>query len=135
MIRFFTIANLTVFLFCVPAFAQVPDSSGKQGEILGKPICSYLTNRSDQTIIGTIATAAQTVASGDVVKHRQNFKLSSGERRQFCAAGPFYEGRRLELTLRTIIPLFSCKTKIEREIFLDAQPDDNGIKKLSATCH
>lgn len=127
---------LLILLCSMPALAQRPlISAGKEGEILSRPICSWLTNRSDQTIIGTLATASQTIASGDVVKHRDNFRLEAGERRQFCAAGPFYEGQRLELTLRTLIPLFQCKTKIDREIFLDAKEDENGFKKLSATCY
>lgn len=101
---------------------------------MSRPICSWLTNRSQQAIIGTLATAGQRLESGDIAKHRDNFRLEAGARKQFCAAGPFYEGQRLELILRTIIPLFSCKTKIDREIFLDAKPDENGIIKLSATC-
>lgn len=84
--------------------------------------------------MGTLATAPQKLPSGDTAKHRDNFKLPAGERKQFCAAGPFYQGQRLELILRTVIPLFSCKTKIDREIFLDAK-QENGYKKLSATCY
>lgn len=129
---------LTLICLCLatPAMAQMAGTggTGKEGEIISRPICSWLTNRSDQTIIGTLATASQKIASGDVVRHRENFRLGSGERKQFCAAGPFYEGQRLELTLKTLIPLFSCKTKIDQEIFLDAKEDENGFRKLSATC-
>ncbi len=130
--------SLALLLIAAPALAQpapISLTSGKEGEIIKQPICTYLTNRSDQTIMGTISTAAQTIPSGDKVKHRDNFTLKSGERRQFCAAGPFYEGQRLEIMLRTIIPLFTCKTKINQEIFLDAKEDENGFKKLSATCY
>lgn len=84
--------------------------------------------------MGFIATAGQKMASGDIVKHRENFRLEAGERKQICAAGPFYEGQRLELTIRTIMPLFSCKTRIDREIFLDAKKE-RGFNKLSATCY
>ena len=132
----FLLAALLILFPISTALAEkpAPFNSGKEGEIISKPICSWLTNRSGQTIMGFIATASQKVASGDVVKHRDNFRLAAGERRQFCAAGPFHEGRRLELTLRTIIPLFSCKTKIDKEIFLDAKPDESGFVKLTATC-
>ena len=128
--------TVLIVIFVSPAFAQIklPVGTGKEGEILKQPICNWLTNRSDQTIMGFIATASQKVASGDEVKHRENFRLDAGERKQFCAAGPFYEGQRLELTIRTLIPLFSCKTKIDREIFLDAKPEP-GFTKLSATCY
>jgi hypothetical protein len=116
------------------AFAQINLQEGKEGEVLSAPICGKLINRSDQTIMGTLMTAAQLAPSGDMVKHRDNFTLEAGKEREFCAAGPFYEGRRVELTLRTVIPLFSCKTKLDAPIYLDAKEDENGIKKLSATC-
>ena len=135
--RYFFPFALLLIVLATPALAQTrlpPASSGKEGEILEKPICNWLTNRSDQTIMGFIATASQKVASGDVVRHRENFRLEAGERKQICAAGPFYEGRRLELTIRTIMPLFSCKTKIDREIFLDAKHDP-AFTQLSATCY
>ena len=130
----FTVILFLIFVAPVAAQTKLPAGTGKEGEILSKPICSWLTNRSAQTIMGFMATASQKVASGDVVKHRENFRLDAGQRKQFCAAGPFYEGQRLELTIRTIIPLFSCKTKIDREIFLDAKPEP-GFVKLSATCY
>lgn len=107
---------------------------GKDGEVLETPLCGKLINRSDQTIMGFLATMSQRIESGDMVKHRDNFTLQSGQEREFCAAGPFYEGRRLELVLRTIIPLFSCKTQIDQDIYLDAVADPSGFKKLSATC-
>jgi hypothetical protein len=132
MIRIFLLLS---FLIAIPAYAQMP-SREPAGEITSSPICGKLKNRSEQTIMGTMATKSQKIASGDLVAHQENFKLKAGEEREFCAAGPFFEGRRLELTLRTVIPLFSCYTKIDREIFLDAKPDKpGGFKKLSATCY
>lgn len=127
-------ALMLLVLSATSAFAQVP-SRQTAGEIVSKPICTYLVNRSDQTIMGSIATKSQTLADGTVAAHTDNFKLAAGDRRQFCAAGPFFEGQRLELTLRTLIPLFSCYTKIDREIYLDAKPGPGGFKKLSATCY
>lgn len=127
-------ALILLVLSAMPAFAQV-SSRQAAGEIVSQPICTYLVNRSDQTIMGTMATKSQTLADGTVAAHSDNFKLGAGERRQFCAAGPFFEGRRLELTIRTLIPLFSCYTKIDRDIYLDAKPDQGGFKKLSATCY
>ena len=131
MIRFVLIL---ILLSAVPAYAQ-PPSRQQTGEITSRPICGKLINRSDQTIMGTMATKSQRLPGGEMAAHQENFKLLSGEKREFCAAGPFFEGQRLELTLRTLIPLFSCYTKIDRDIFLDAKPDETGFKKLSATCY
>jgi hypothetical protein len=130
--------NRALFIILVflsfPALAQPVAGEGKEGEIIGTPICTDLTNRSAQMIIGTITTASQTIDTGDVVKHRSNFRLDAGAKQKICAAGPFFEGRRVMLVIRTLIPLFECKTTLEKEIFLDATPQDNGTTKLSATC-
>lgn len=131
MIRFLVLLS---FLIAIPAYAQIP-SRQPAGEITTQPMCGKLVNRSAQTIMGTIATKSQKLSSGDMVAHQENFKLLSGEERELCTTGPFFEGRRLELTLRTLIPLFSCYTKIDRTIYLDAKPDETGFKKLSATCY
>lgn len=125
-------------IFPVTAFAQptMPSvTEGMAGEIISEPICTDLINRSDQLIMGTILTAPQTLESGDSVRHRRNFKLEAGTKEQICAAGPFYEGRRIELVIRTLIPLFTCRTTLTQEIYLDATPGEGGMKKLSATCH
>ena len=108
MIRFLVFLS---FFLTIPAYAQMP-SRQAAGEITPQPMCGKLVNRSDQTIMGTIATKSQRLASGDMVAHQENFKLLSGEERELCTTGPFFEGRRLELTLRTLIPLFSCPLKL-----------------------
>lgn len=108
---------------------------GQEGEVTSAPICTFLVNRSNQTIMGVVYTAPQTVPSGQTLRRSQNFRLESHEKKQICATGPFYEGRRLELVIRTLIPLFTCRTTLDREIFLDAEEGEGGIKKLSAACN
>ncbi len=132
-------ALLAFFLIfsALPAFAQpaLPTvTEGMEGEVIAKPICTYMTNRSDQAILGTIELASQTLPSGETITHSENFRLKAGDKRQVCAAGPFYEGRRIRLVLRTVMPLFECKTKLNHEIFLDATPQPGSYRKLSATC-
>ena len=130
-----TRALLILLLFSsFPAMAQPVAGEVEEGEIISTPICTDLTNRSAQTIMGTITTASQTIDTGDVVKHRSNFRLDAGAKQKICAAGPFFEGRRVALVIRTLIPLFECKTTLDQEIFLDATPQDDGTTKLSATC-
>lgn len=128
---------LIVLLACPTgsfAFPGAPAiNEGREGEITQSPLCQKLINRSDQTIMGTIATAAQTLPSGDSVRHRENFRLEAGQDRQFCTTGPFYAGRRVEIVIRTIIPLFDCKTNLDRPIYLEAKPR-LAMTKLTATC-
>lgn len=130
------------FLFLIftslPALAQIdppPLSRGKAGDIITKPKCTFLVNRSDQTMMGTVSTAPQTLPGGDVVRHRENFKLEAGKRQEICSTGPFYEGYRLEVEIKTLIPLFTCRTTLDREIFLEAEDGDGGFRKLTATCY
>lgn len=104
------------------------------GEVTRQPICSKLTNRSTVTIQGTITLAAQKLANGETHQFSENFKLSPNETQDVCASGPFYAGRRIDLTIRTLIPLFSCKTALGQEIFLDMKEVDGGLKQYSATC-
>lgn len=131
--RFLSILLLAL-LAAPSSFAQINNLPQKEGEVLSKPICSALKNRSDVSIQGTLATAPQTLKNGDISRHRDNFRLMPGERKEFCVSGPFFEGRRIELTIRTLIPLFDCKTKITKEILLDSIIQDDGSRKYSATC-
>lgn len=130
----FFLTFLVFVTLALPAMAQFTALSGKEGEILSKPICSALVNGSDVAIQGTLSTATQILKNGDPARHRDNFKLQPGERKEFCASGPFFEGRRLELVIRTMIPLFECKTKIDREIVLKSAKEDDDIRKYSANC-
>ncbi len=136
MMRF--IFSFLLFLIACPmlAGAQGLLKEGREGEILSRPICGVLVNKSEQTIMGTVSTAPQTINSGDSVRHRDNFRLEAGERKEICARGPFYEGRRLEIVLRTIIPLFDCKTRLDRgDIALDVTVKESGFRTLTATCY
>lgn len=136
MMRFVLIALLSAILFATSAMAQNNMlTEGREGEILSQPVCGVLVNKSEQTIMGTVSTAPQMIG-GDIIRHRDNFRLEAGERKEICARGPFYEGRRLEIVLRTIIPLFDCKTRLDRgEIALDVTVKDSGFRTLTATCH
>jgi hypothetical protein len=143
MRRFLFFALMTLCLLPTLTIAQVksgaaprvsPFAPSPEGEVTRQPICSKLTNRSTVTIQGTIALAPQTLTNGESHQFSNNFKLSPGERQDVCASGPFYEGRRIELTIRTLFPLFSCKTALGQEIFLDMKQRDDGIKEYSATC-
>lgn len=128
------VALFTALLLVSPCALAQSSTVSKRPEILSKPACSALVNMSDVTIQGTLGTAPQRAESGDMVTLRDNFKLAPGERRSFCSTGPFYPGQRLALTIRTLIPLFECKTKIDREIriYSDIGLDDS--RTYSANC-
>jgi hypothetical protein len=133
--RFFTIFLAVAFLFpCTIERTQAQEPFPTKETILARPVCSYLVNRSNQALLGTLATAPQTVKNGDALSHRENFRLEAGEKKQFCTIGPFYEGQRIELIIRTLIPLFKCRTQIGRDVNLTVV-EENGFKKPIATCY
>lgn len=78
--------------------------------------------------------APQTLKDGSLQQFSDTFKLKPKESTQICASGPFYEGRRIDLTIRTLIPLFNCKAALGEEIFLDMKQNDDMTKTYSATC-
>lgn len=129
-----------IVLLCLPVITaqaqfDLDVGAGKEGEITSAPLCTQLINRSKQEIMGTISTAPQALNSGDVAPMRENFKLSPDEKKDVCTTGPFLAGRKINLILRTIIPLFECETALTGPIYLDVVTTDSGFRTLSATCH
>jgi hypothetical protein len=53
-----------------------------------------------------------------VDRHEGLFDLQDGETVEICSTGPFYPGYKIELTIKTIMPLFTCKTRLSGEIVL-----------------
>lgn len=139
-VRPYTIKMKTILLFalfCVgflPLGAFAQPMTGKAGEITMRPICGAIINRSTVNIQGTISTMKQTLPDGSMEAHTENFKLRPTEKKDVCAQGPFFEGQRLELTIRTLFPLFSCYTQINGNVFLDMKEGADGFKHYSATC-
>ena len=85
---------------------------------------------------------------GDKTRHVSTIRLEAAgstdpktgqltDRADICASGPFYPGRQLDLTLRTLFPVFSCKTRIDKgEIVIKAErkADDSGVD-MWAECY
>lgn len=121
--------GLTGFGLCVRAHA---------GEVTPFEECATLRNMSDQTIMGVIRTAPFKVTGamngGATQRHEGPFRLEEGETVQICSTGPFYDGYRVELVLRTIIPLFTCKTRLSGDIMLRKTETAEGYTKLYADC-
>ena len=94
---------ILLFLMCValvtPALAQLLSPT---------PRCITLLNQSGFTALGSVSTTRFVAPDGASSYHRQNFRISNGERNQFCATGPFYPEYGLEVVLRSMFPLWTC---------------------------
>ncbi len=134
--------NLFYLLLLLPLFA----SPAVAQEITAQPICFTVRNEAPYRVYGEFSTDYYTAPDGSKARHTGTFRLEKAgtkregedyfiDRSEFCSSGPFYAGRQLELTLRTLIPTFSCKTSIELdEIVIKGIIKADGTTKSWAVC-
>ena len=107
---------------------------GAPGEIMSVPTCFNVINQAPYTVTGTVMTETFTDDKGRTSRHRVNFRLEPAQTTNICAAGPFFAERRLELTIRTLIPVFSCKTKIDQDIVIQGRRKPEGGTETFVNC-
>jgi hypothetical protein len=122
-------------------------SPARSQEVVSEPLCFILKNEAPYKVYGSFITDYYTTADGIKAKHRSNFRLdepgSKDEKEgfptdvaEFCSYGPFYEGRKLEFVLRTLVPIFSCKTKIDQgPIVIKGYRKPEGGTETYAECY
>ena len=94
---------------------QALDNMDRQTEpyLVKEQICFKLRNTAPYGVIGDVATARMPrPEDGQEVTHTANFRLKEGEEIPMCTTGPFFPGQKLRITLRTLVPIFECKTTI-----------------------
>ncbi len=113
-----------LFTFCLVFTLSALISSAEAQDIVDEAICFQVINEAPYKVYGNFGTDYYTTAEGTRARHRSNFRLDEPgskdlekgyplDRAEFCSYGPFYPGRKLYFTLRTLVPIFSCKTRIE----------------------
>ena len=108
--------------FAAPVFAQGSDFNDNL-DVSDDPICFAVVNTADYSVNGSFTTEKFMRPDGVIASHRSNFRLRpAGEtadegrlsdRAEFCSYGPFFEGRMLILTLRSLFPIFECRTRVD----------------------
>jgi hypothetical protein len=111
----FTAMLLSFFIPCAPLHAQ---------EVLKDPICFNVVNEAPYTVFGSFLTAYYVNPDGIKTRHRSNFRLEAAgtvhekgyplDKAEFCSYGPFLPDRKLDMVIRTLVPVFSCKTRIDQ---------------------
>jgi hypothetical protein len=127
---------MLLVLVCAPtAWAQEPD-------IVAEPLCFVVVNTAPWNVYGDFSTDYYTTPDGIRARHRSNFRLKApgaqggADRAEFCSYGPFLPGRKLHLTLRTLVPLFSCRTRVDAgPIVIKGERDADGNAKTWAECY
>ncbi len=140
MKRYAVIFSLLITLqFTGPmAFAQ---------EIVQDPLCFRVKNQAPYKVYGSFVTDYFVNESGTSARHRSNFRLEEAGAKdpdkgypldiaEFCSYGPFYPDRKLELVIRTLVPIFSCMTRIDQgEIIIQGQRKPEGGTETKALCY
>ncbi len=108
-----------------------------------------LVNEAPHSVNGHIFTEKYPKPDGTYGRHKSNFRLQAKgtmhdegyplDKAEFCSYGPFFEGRMLEITLKTLFPVFSCKSKIDQgPIMIHSEPredDPFGGVRMWADCY
>lgn len=126
-------------------FSLAPQSVRAQ-DIVSQPICFNVKNEAPYKVYGSFITDYYTRPDGIRARHKSNFRLEEAgatheekgypiDRAEFCTFGPFYPGRKLELVIRTLVPVFSCKTRIDQgEIVIQGHRKPEGGTETTAQC-
>ncbi|MCB1562633.1 MAG: hypothetical protein KDJ75_03585 [Alphaproteobacteria bacterium] len=140
---------MRIFIFALMFMLVFPLLARAQNEnldIVQDPICFVLRNEAPYSVYGSFSTDYYTRDDGIRARHRSNFKLLEAgstnpetgyptDRAEFCSYGPFWPGRKLELTLRTLVPIFSCRTRIDQgEIVIQGHFKPEGGTDTKALC-
>jgi|MDSW01.2.fsa_nt_gb hypothetical protein len=96
------------------SFAYAQDVRSEPGAFLtDRNVCFEVENTAPYTVFGNVATAKITdPETGQIITHTATFRLAPGEKEPMCSNGPFFEGQKLRFTLRTLVPVFECKTAV-----------------------
>lgn len=139
---FSLLAFLAVFFAAFPSLAEGVQADKSQ-LLVPPPMlepanpdgsrCFFISNKAPYSVTGSLVTNYYETASGIPARAHNNFRLKSGEKQDFCTYGPFYEGARLELVLRTLMPIFSCYTVAQGEIIIMGETV-NGKSRTWALC-
>lgn len=113
-------------LLMPPPMLEPPNPDGSR--------CFTLVNAAPYTVTGSMVTAPYETADATTARQRLNFRLKPKETHRFCAFGPFYPGERLELVLRTLVPVFSCYTAAQGEITIRGERKAEGGTRTWADC-
>lgn len=145
MKRFFTLFGFLILAFiCFSAEAM---AQNENLDIIPQPICFSVRNTADFQVMGTVSSGFYVRPDGIRTRHRSDFRLKAAgdfdkktgkptDRADFCTSGPFLPGRKVELKLKTLFPVFTCHTRVDQgEILVKGvrRADNNGVE-MSAAC-
>jgi hypothetical protein len=121
--------------------------SAQAQELVAEPLCFLVVNEAPYSVYGSFNTDFYTGPDGAKARHKSNFHLEKAgsidrekgypvDRAEFCSYGPFYPGRKLDLVIRTLIPIFDCRTSIDQgPIVIKGHRKPEGGTETWAACY
>lgn len=117
-----------------PFLVTEPTMPYSDGMVSNQPYCFNLINQAPYSVTGSISTNYFVRSDGIKTRHRSNFRLDRGDMHEVCTTGPFYDGNKLELVLRTLVPVFTCKTAVTGDIVIEGRYLREGGTETRANC-
>ena len=123
----------SVLILIALLFISMPAQAA--GELISpRPQCASILNSTKSELYGVIRTAYGTLPSGEKKRHESTFRLKGGEKQEACATGPFYPGYQVEFSIKTMFPIFTCKTKLRGTIEIKSERNKDGLNRIYALC-
>jgi hypothetical protein len=109
-------------------------ASADQPFVTQEPVCFKIINTASYNIRGSVSTDEFPMSNGVMTRHRSNFSLNAGKTMEACSSGPFFEGQRLQIDLRTLVPIFSCKTGLWDDVKIRGFVKKDGTAETWIEC-
>jgi hypothetical protein len=140
MVRF--LFMIVILCLSAPAMAQLespflpttPTVPRAFGAISSTPQCFNVVNTAPYTVYGSIHSNFFVRPDGIKTRHKSNFRLAPDDYNEFCTTGPFYDGNKVELVLRSLVPIFTCKTIATGNIIVQGRRLPEGGTETKALC-
>ncbi len=97
--------------------------------------CALIKNAMTTSASVAIRTDFYTKPDGKRSYYEDILKLDAGKEREVCAKGPFLPDYKVYLTVKSFVPLFDCKTKLQGEITIRERASKSGEgREVYALC-
>lgn len=98
------------------------------------PHCALIKNETLDEMIIQIRTDYYLRDDGSRDYYETILRIDAGKDREICAKGPFYPEYKVDLIIKSLFPLFDCKTKLQGEIPVRERKDGSGSREFYAVC-
>lgn len=61
-------------------------------------------------------------------------RIEAGKEREICAKGPFYPDYKVDLIVKSLFPLYDCRTKLQGEIPIREKQGQGEERSFYAVC-